>query len=65
MLVLTRRRSEEIVINGNIVIAVLSIHENSVRFGIAAPDSVRIQRREIYEQNQARKDPQTERNPTP
>ncbi len=47
MLVLTRRKDEEIVINGNISIKVLSVKGNRVRLGVEAPDDVQINRAEI------------------
>jgi len=47
MLVLTRRKDEEIVINDNISIKVLSVKGNRVRLGVDAPDNVQINRAEI------------------
>jgi carbon storage regulator len=49
MLVLTRRAGEEIVINGNIRVTVVSIQGDRVRIGIAAPSSVVVDRAEIHE----------------
>jgi carbon storage regulator len=48
MLVLTRRIGEEIVIADHIRLSVLSINRTSVRFGIAAPPEVRVDRQEIH-----------------
>jgi len=48
MLVLTRRIGEEIVIGGNICVSVVAVQGNKVRLGIAAPDSVTIDRREVH-----------------
>ena len=47
MLVVTRKRDEEIRIGSNIVIRVTKISGNKVKIGIEAPDSVRIVRGEI------------------
>lgn len=47
MLVLTRRKDEEILINGNISIKVLSVKGNRVRIGVEAPDDVQVNRAEI------------------
>ena len=47
MLVLTRKRREEIRIGDEIVIRVLKIEGNSVRLGIEAPRSSRIVRGEL------------------
>lgn len=47
MLVLTRRKDEEILINDNISIKVLSVKGNRVRLGVEAPDSVQVNRAEV------------------
>ncbi len=47
MLVLTRRPGEEIVINGNIRVTLVSVHGDRVRIGIVAPRSVVVDRAEI------------------
>ena len=47
MLVLTRRKDEEILINDNISIKVLSVKGNRVRIGVVAPDDVQVNRAEI------------------
>ena len=52
MLVLTRRVGEEIVIDGDIRITVVDISGDRARIGIAAPPSIRVDRREIYERRQ-------------
>ena len=49
MLVLSRKCSENIVINGNIRIHVVSIQGNTVRLGIDAPREVGILRGELAE----------------
>jgi carbon storage regulator len=50
MLVLTRRIGEEIVIDGQIRVIVTGVRGDRVRVGIVAPDSVRIDRREVHQQ---------------
>lgn len=47
MLVLSRKKQESIVINGNIRIEVLQIKGNQIRLGITAPSSVRVLRAEL------------------
>ena len=49
MLALTRKTNEEIVIDGNIVVTVISINGDRVRLGITAPHDVPVHRKEIYE----------------
>lgn len=49
MLILTRKPDDEIIINSNIRVKILSVNENQVRIGITAPDDVHILRGELYE----------------
>jgi carbon storage regulator len=49
MLVVTRRTGEEIVIGGNIRIAVIAVQGGRVRLGITAPESIRVDRTEVHE----------------
>jgi len=49
MLVLTRRKQERIVIGDDIEITVVAIQGDQVRLGIAAPPSVTVHRREVYD----------------
>jgi len=49
MLVLSRKRSERIVIDGNIVVTVVDIRGDKVRLGIEAPKDVSVHRSEVYE----------------
>jgi carbon storage regulator len=49
MLILTRKLNEEIKINDEITIKVISIADNSVKIGIEAPKDVQITRAELYE----------------
>ena len=52
MLVLSRKRNEQIVIGDNIVITVVDIQGDKARLGFEAPNDVAIHRREIYERIQ-------------
>jgi carbon storage regulator len=47
MLVLTRKRDEQIVIGDNIVITIVKIDMGRVRVGIEAPREVPVYRREL------------------
>lgn len=49
MLVLSRKRGEEIVIRDDIVVRIVSIRGDKVRFGITAPDDVPVHRREVFD----------------
>lgn len=53
MLVLSRKRDEEIVISPpgceDIVITIVDIRGDKVRVGVEAPKSVPVHRREVYE----------------
>jgi carbon storage regulator len=49
MLVLQRKRGEQIVIDENIVVTVVEIRKGTVRFGVEAPKSVTVHRKEVHE----------------
>jgi carbon storage regulator len=49
MLVLSRKRSERIVIGSEIEITIVKLEGNQVRLGIEAPDDVAIFRAELLE----------------
>jgi carbon storage regulator len=49
MLILTRKINEEIIINSEIRIKILSISENQIKIGISAPENMEILRGEIFE----------------
>jgi carbon storage regulator len=56
MLVLTRRPGEEIVIDGNIRLTVVSVEGDRIRLGIEAPPSVVVDRQEIHERRKRSSD---------
>lgn len=47
MLVLSRKKNETIVINGDIVLTVVEIRGDKVRLGISAPKEVPVNRGEV------------------
>lgn len=47
MLVLTRKRGEEIVIGGTIRLTVVAVRGNHVRLGVTAPPDVSVRREEV------------------
>jgi carbon storage regulator len=49
MLVLTRRIGEEIVIDGDIRVVVLSMAGDKIRLGVIAPSSVVVDRKEVHD----------------
>lgn len=53
MLVLSRRKDETIMIGDHVEITIVDIKGDTVRLGIAAPKSVAVHRKEIYEAIQA------------
>jgi carbon storage regulator len=48
MLVLSRKKNESIVINGNITITIVEIRGDKARIGIEAPSDVPVHRLEVY-----------------
>lgn len=49
MLVLSRKKDESIIINGNIVITIVDIRGDKVRLGIDAPTEIPVHRQEVHE----------------
>lgn len=49
MLVLSRKRDEQIVINDSVIITIVEIRGDKVRLGIEAPPHVPVHRSEVYE----------------
>ena len=50
MLVIQRRKEEQIRIGDDVIVRVLDIVGNSVKLGIIAPRSVAVHREEVYEE---------------
>ncbi len=48
MLILSRKKGETIVIDGNIEVTVVDIEEDKIKLGFDAPRDVSILRKEIY-----------------
>jgi carbon storage regulator len=53
MLVLSRKKGEEIVINGNIRLMIIEVKGNQVKIGIAAPSDVAVDRAEVHNRRAA------------
>lgn len=53
MLILSRRPNESLRIGGNVVITVVGLSGNQIRFGITAPPSVVIDREEVHQRKMA------------
>jgi carbon storage regulator len=53
MLVLTRKKNQSVILGNDIEIHILEIQRDHIRIGIAAPQSVRILRHELYQAVQA------------
>ena len=49
MLVLSRKKGEEIIINGNIRVSVVALNSKEVRVGVQAPHEIPVHRKEIHE----------------
>jgi carbon storage regulator len=49
MLVLSRKRDEQIVISDNIVVTVVDIRGDKVRLGIEAPKDIPVHRQEVFD----------------
>jgi len=49
MLILSRKKDEEIIINSEIRIKILSVSDTQVKLGIVAPAEVQIFRAEVFE----------------
>lgn len=48
MLILTRKKDENIIIDDEIEIKIVAIEGNQVRLGIDAPNNIEIHREEVY-----------------
>ncbi len=60
MLVLSRKKSEQIVIDNRITITVVEIRGDKVRLGIEAPRDVSVHRQEVLLRMRAEQPDQTE-----
>lgn len=49
MLVLSRKKHEQIVINNSITVTVVEVSGGKVRIGIEAPSDVPVHRKEVHE----------------
>ena len=49
MLVLSRHKGERIMIGDNVIVTVVEIRGDKVRFGIEAPKDIPVHREEIYD----------------
>jgi carbon storage regulator len=49
MLILSRKKSESIIIDGQIEIQVIEVGDGRVRIGIDAPRNMEIHRKEVYD----------------
>ncbi len=53
MLILTRKKDESIIIDGNIEIQIISIEEGKVKIGINAPKHIEVYRSEVVDKIKA------------
>lgn len=49
MLVLSRKRDEQIIIGGHIVVTVVEVRGDKVRIGITAPRDISVHRKEVQD----------------
>lgn len=54
MLVLSRKKSESIVINDDVIITVVEVRGDKVRLGIQAPREIPVHRKEVLERGEVR-----------
>jgi carbon storage regulator len=48
MLLLSRKISESIIINDNIVVKILGVKGNQIRLGVSAPREIAVHREEVF-----------------
>lgn len=48
MLILTRKKDESIIIDGNIEVKIVECEDGKVKIGIEAPKNIEILRKELY-----------------
>lgn len=63
MLVLSRKKYEEVVIAGGIRIVIVEIRGDKVRLGIEAPKDIEVHRKEVFEAIAAGKPKRSAMNP--
>ena len=56
MLIISRKKNEGIIINGDIIIMVAEVQGDKVRIGIDAPESIKIMRKELLDTEKANKE---------
>jgi len=49
MLVLSRRKTESIMVGEDVEITVVGVYGNKIRLGITAPRSIAVHRKEVYD----------------
>lgn len=49
MLILSRKKDESIIIDGNIKVTIVDIEDGKIKIGIDAPKNVEIMRKELYD----------------
>ena len=64
MLVLSRKRDEQIVISDNIVVTVVDIRGDKVRLGIEAPKDISVHRQEVFDAIQRENKQQSDKSST-
>lgn len=57
MLVLSRKKNEQIMIGDNVVVTLVEIRGDKVRLGVEAPKEVPVHRREVHEAIQRNEKP--------
>ena len=56
MLIISRKKNEGIIINGDIIVTVADVQGDKVRIGIDAPESIKIMRKELLDTERANKE---------
>lgn len=49
MLILSRKKEESLIINGNIEIKILEVVNGNVKLGVVAPKEVQVHRKEVFD----------------
>ena len=56
MLIISRKKNEGIIINGDIILTVADVQGDKVRIGIDAPEHVKIMRKELLDTEKSNKE---------